>query len=101
MTFGLRHPLYANVGRIVGRFIPRLADAKGFSTGRVASLAAYPSMMRRDRERLGLRECHAAWLLGLTVREYRVLEAGDTFVTSDLWDRMVEVYGLYGWSRQR
>ena len=43
----------------------------------MASLAAYPGMMRRDRERLGLRECRAAWLLGLTVREYRALEAGD------------------------
>ena len=41
------------------------------------SLAAYPGMMRRDRERLGLRECRAAWLLGLTVREYRTLEAGE------------------------
>ena len=56
------------------------------------SLAAYPAMTRRDRARLGLRECRVAWLLGLTVREYRVLEAGDTFATSDLWDRMVEVF---------
>jgi hypothetical protein len=31
-------------------------------------------MMHRDRERLGLRECRAAWLLGLTVRECRALE---------------------------
>jgi hypothetical protein len=55
------------------------------------SLAAYPAMMRRDRERLGLRECRAAWLLGLTVREYRALESGDVAaLTGDLWD---------GWSR--
>ena len=44
------------------------------------SLAAYTSMMRRDRERLGLRECRAAWLLGRTVRQYRALEAGDDSV---------------------
>jgi hypothetical protein len=57
------------------------------------SLAAYPAMMRRDRERLGLRECRAAWLLGLTVREYRALEGGDaSAITGDLWDRMVEVF---------
>ena len=56
------------------------------------SLAAYPRMMARDRQRLGLRECRAAWLLGLTVREYRHLEAGDALVTSDLWERMVEVF---------
>ena len=53
---------------------------------------AHTYMMRRDRQRLGLRECRAAWLLGLTVREYRMLEAGDTVVTRDLWGRMVEVF---------
>src|SRR5689334_7135168 len=30
----------------------------------MSSLAAYPGMMRRDRQRLGLLECRAAWLLG-------------------------------------
>ncbi len=58
----------------------------------MATLAAYPAMMVRDCERLGLGECRAAWLLGLTVREYRALEAGDAFVTADLWERMVEVF---------
>jgi hypothetical protein len=38
------------------------------------SLAAYPSMMQRDRQREGFRVCRAAWLLGVTVREYRELE---------------------------
>jgi len=56
------------------------------------SLVAYRGMMRRDRERLGLRECRAAWLLGLTVREYRALEAGDLQPTSDQWRRMVDVF---------
>ena len=57
------------------------------------SLAAYPMMMRHDRKREGLRVCRAAWLLGLTVREYRALEDGDdTLITPDLWDRMVEVF---------
>ena len=52
-------------------------------------------MMRRSRERLGLRECRAAWLLGLTVREYRALEAGDDSVlVGQVWERMV---ALYGW----
>ncbi len=61
----------------------------------MATLAAYPSMMRRDRQRLGLRECRAAWLLGLTVREYRMLEAGeDPLLVSRVWERMV---ALYGW----
>jgi len=29
----------------------------------VPSLAAYPGMMRRARQRLGLRGCRAAWLV--------------------------------------
>ncbi len=57
------------------------------------SLATYPQTMRRDRQRLGLRECRAAWLLGLTVRRYRLLEGDDGDATSDVWDRMVEVFG--------
>jgi hypothetical protein len=57
-------------------------------------LAAYPQMMRRDRERLGLRECRAAYLLGISVREYRGLEAGDQApLTADVWERMVTVFG--------
>ena len=55
--------------------------------------AAYAAMMRRDRERLGLRGCRAAWLLGLTVREYRILESGDDPVmVSRVWERMVDVF---------
>ena len=50
-------------------------------------------MMRRSRQRLGLRECRAAWLLGLTVREYRALEAGeDQLLVAQAWERMVEVF---------
>jgi hypothetical protein len=57
------------------------------------SHAAYPAMMRRSMQRLGLRECRAACLLGLTVREYRALEAGAApLISSDLWDRMVDVF---------
>ena len=50
-------------------------------------------MMRRSRQRLGLRECRAAWLLGLTVREYRELEAGeDPLLVVQVWERMVDVF---------
>jgi hypothetical protein len=43
-------------------------------------------MMRRSRQRLGLRECRAAWLLGITVREYRRLGAAgqDDVITADV-----------------
>jgi hypothetical protein len=57
------------------------------------SLAAYPSMMQRDRQRLGLRECRAAWMLGLTVREYREIEAGDRAPDMKTFERMSEVFG--------
>src|SRR4051812_42862314 len=59
----------------------------------MATLAAYPMMMRRDRHRLELRECRAAWLLGVKVRQYRQLEAGESgMVTADVWERMVDVF---------
>jgi hypothetical protein len=38
------------------------------------SLAAYPSMMHRDRNRDELRVCRAAWLIGVSVREYREMK---------------------------
>ncbi len=53
----------------------------------------FATMLATDRKRWGLRVCRAAWLLGVSVREYRLLEAGDGDVTSDVWDRMVEVFG--------
>jgi hypothetical protein len=55
---------------------------------------AYPSMMSRDRKHEGLRVCRAAWLVGVTVREYRELEAGTRWPTSTEWERMV---ALFGW----
>jgi hypothetical protein len=42
----------------------------------VGSLASFPSMMESDRKREGLRVCRAAWLVGVSVREYRQIEAG-------------------------
>jgi hypothetical protein len=60
------------------------------------SLAAYPSMMQRDRRREGLRVCRTAWLVGVTVREYREMEAGDRVPDFEVWDRLC---GLYGWPR--
>jgi len=43
----------------------------------VPTLAAYPRMMQRARKRERVKVCRAAWLIGVTVREYRELEAGD------------------------
>ena len=53
------------------------------------TLAAFPRMLKRDRERHGLRVARAAWFLGVTMREYRELEAGDRTPGVDTWERMV------------
>jgi hypothetical protein len=59
----------------------------------MASLAAHPAMMARGRKREGLRVCRAAWLVGVTVRQYREMEAGDRVPDNDAWDRMCKLYG--------
>jgi hypothetical protein len=48
----------------------------------------FPMMLRRDRERWGIRPCRMAWLLGMTVREYRKLEAGERLPDFDTCDRI-------------
>jgi hypothetical protein len=52
-------------------------------------------MLERDRQREGLRVCRAAWLLGVSVREYRELEAG-VFSTWEVYEQICE---LSGWPR--
>ena len=52
------------------------------------TLAAYPGMMQRARKREGLRVCRAAWLVGVSVREYRKLEAGERFPDPDTYERI-------------
>ena len=49
-----------------------------------------------DRKRLGLREVQKASRLGLTLREYGALEVGELNMTSDLYERIVD---LCGWPR--
>jgi predicted transcriptional regulator len=50
-------------------------------------------MMRGDRKREGLRVCRAAWLIGVSVREYREIEAGDPMPSLDTYQRISELYG--------
>jgi DNA-binding XRE family transcriptional regulator len=58
----------------------------------MASLTAFPGMMQRGRERQGLRVCRAAWLLGVSVREYREIEAGERDPDFETWRQMCEVF---------
>jgi Helix-turn-helix domain len=55
-------------------------------------LAAYSAMIQRDRRREGLRVCRAAWLIGMSVREYREIEAGNRTLSLDTYRRISELY---------
>jgi predicted transcriptional regulator len=57
------------------------------------TLAAYPGMMQRARKREGLRVCRAAWLVGVSVREYREIEVGDRIPSLEAYRRISELYG--------
>ena len=48
-------------------------------------MAAFLGMLRRDRERWGMRECQAAWCFGVIIREYRELEEGTRAPTLEPW----------------
>lgn len=50
-------------------------------------------MMQRDRKREGLRVCRAAWLIGVSIREYRSFEAGDRTPSLGTYERIFESYG--------
>ena len=56
-------------------------------------MAAYSGMLERDRRRWGLRVARASWLLGVSVREYRELEAGTRSPTFDTYSRICELFG--------
>jgi predicted transcriptional regulator len=52
-----------------------------------------PGMLERDRKRAGWSVGRAAWRLGVTVREYRELEAGARSPSFETWDRICDLYG--------
>jgi hypothetical protein len=60
----------------------------------VATLAAFPVMLEREASRSPGLSCR--WLVGVSVREYRELEAGDRFPDSGTYERMCK---LYGWTQ--
>ena len=55
-------------------------------------MAMFATMLRRDRERNGLRVARASWLV-VTVREYRDLEAGTKPPDWDTYDRVCKLFG--------
>jgi ribosome-binding protein aMBF1 (putative translation factor) len=53
----------------------------------------FGNMLRRGREREGLRLARAAWLLGVTIRELREIEAGERYPSFDAYDRIEQLFG--------
>jgi transcriptional regulator with XRE-family HTH domain len=60
-------------------------------------VAAFPKILREDRERAGFTVDETAWRFGVTRREYRELEAGMGFPTFATWNRICK---LYGWPQR-
>jgi predicted transcriptional regulator len=56
-------------------------------------VAALPGMLELDRKRAGWSVGRVAWELGVSIREYRELEAGTGWPTSEVWHRICELYG--------
>jgi DNA-binding XRE family transcriptional regulator len=49
-------------------------------------------MLERDRKRAGRTVARAAWELGVSVREYRELEAGTRFPNWETYERICRLY---------
>jgi transcriptional regulator with XRE-family HTH domain len=59
-------------------------------------VAAFPDLLRTDRERQGFTIGQVAWRLGVKPQEYRELEAGTRSSDFETWDRICK---LYGWAQ--
>jgi DNA-binding XRE family transcriptional regulator len=53
-------------------------------------------MLENDRRRAGWSVGQVAWRLGVSVREYRELEAGARSPSWEMWDRICR---LFGWAQ--
>ena len=53
----------------------------------------FRKMLEDDRRRAGWSVGEAAWRLGVTVREYREIEAGERVPSWETWDRICKLYG--------
>ena len=52
-----------------------------------------PAMLEHDRKQAGWSVGQVAWRLGVSVREYRELEAGGRSPNFETWDRICKLYG--------
>jgi hypothetical protein len=51
-----------------------------------------PNMLEQDRKQAGW-SVGPAWRLGVSVREYRAIEAGALSRSFETWDRICKLYG--------
>jgi transcriptional regulator with XRE-family HTH domain len=56
-------------------------------------VAALPGMLEHDRKQAGWSFGQTAWRLGVSVREYRELEAGERWPNWETFHRICELYG--------
>jgi DNA-binding XRE family transcriptional regulator len=59
-------------------------------------MAILPAMLEQARIRAGWSVGQAAWRLGVSVREYRGLDAGERWPN---WETFHRVCELYGWTQ--
>jgi len=52
-----------------------------------------PALLEKDRKRVGWSVGQAAWRLGVSMREYRALEAGARWPNWETFDRICKLYG--------
>jgi hypothetical protein len=52
-----------------------------------------PKMLEQDRRQAGWSVGQAAWRLGVSIREYRELEAGAPWPDWETFDRICKLYG--------
>jgi len=56
-------------------------------------MAMLPALLEQDRKRAGWSVGQAAWRLGVSIREYRELEAGFRSPSFETWDPICKLYG--------
>ncbi len=56
-------------------------------------MAAFPGMLEHNRKQAGWSVGRAAWRLGVSIPEYRELEAGTPSPSFQMWDRICKLFG--------
>jgi predicted transcriptional regulator len=53
----------------------------------------FPDMLEHDRTQAGWSVGQAAWRLGVSIREYREIEASARSPSFETWDRICKLFG--------